>query len=330
LFVAFLLALALCQQTCPDCGLVTRKVRLCAPHAEEERLAFGELKRRLASPLESERIAALEDVALLTGRHANAPSEELARRLASGLQDEFPAVRARAASLLGPPQHALVCMEALLEALSAGERGLGKLLQKREDLLDEEIREYDAPERKKRQRTEALQQNEQALDELLTWRRAVIDQLASFPDDRVVAALCELARPVVAAPGQARKIKDIIDKVTALRHADQKLPYAMDVNVALVRLGSRAALSTVIKNLGVLGAELTEFEGLAGSPRIQQPALRLLIEARVRSVEGIEGILNERSRPLPEPLTLPGLEGVLSECLATAPEKLPGVTSPVW
>ena len=222
-------------------------------------------------------------------------------------------------------------MEALLEALSVGERGLGKLLQKREELLDEEIREYDTPERKKRQRTEALQQNEQALDDLLTWRRAVIDQLALFPDDRVVAALSELAGPVVAAPGQARKIEDFIDKVTALRHADQKLPYAMDVNVALVRLGSRAALGTVIANLGVLRAELTEFEGLADFPRIQQPALRLLIEARKRSVEGIAGILTGRSsRPLAEPLTLPKIEGLLSECLATAPEKLPGVASLAW
>jgi len=318
------------QQPCADCGLVDKKVRLCASHAEEERLAFSNLRSPLASSLDSKRIAALEALGLLTMSHVNAPSEALARLIAKALADESPAVRECAAGLLGPPQHAVVCMEALLEALGAAERELRGLLREQKELRERQVGDLTPTEKKKQEIEERLSRNQTALKSLLSWRRIVISRLGLFPDDRVVAALCDIARPLVSAPAKARKIDDILDKVTALRQADEKLPHAMDVNPALARLGSREALSTVIANLDVLQAEIAEFEQWDSFPNIAKPLLQALTDARTRSLTGIGAALSESPSPPPNPLAIPTLLARMGESLAHAPKHLPGVVSPAW
>src|SRR5262245_35693590 len=125
-----LLAWTLQGGACVDCGLLADgRAHLCAVHAEEERKAFDGTRKALASNLESERMSALEILAHLTTAHVNAPSDRVARRIADALKDEFPAVRESAVGLLGRPQHALICMESLLEAIAASEKEMDRLVK---------------------------------------------------------------------------------------------------------------------------------------------------------------------------------------------------------
>lgn len=331
MLVTLFLAATLSQHACADCGLVDRKVRLCATHAEEERVAFNGARKQLASKLAAERIAALESLGRLTRTHVNAPSEKVARGIADALEDESSAVRECAANLLGPPQHALVSMEALLDALSAAEKELRHLLKEKKEL---QVKSWGSGLRgtEKTELETDLRRNERARESCLAWRRIVLARLGLFPDERVVAALCDIVRPVVAAPAEAREIDDITDKVVALREADERLPAAMDVNGTLVRLGNRAAIRTVIVNLTVLQAEVAEFEGWSSFRNIAEPLLRRLTEARTRSKEEIGVALSEKNpgRPLPDPFVVPLLLDWLQQNIELFPEHLPGVLSPAW
>jgi hypothetical protein len=325
------LAAALSQGVCADCGLVKDRVRLCAPHAEAERMAFNGTRKQLASEREEERIAALESLSRLTRTHVNAPSEKVARRIADALRDEFPAVRECAVGLLGPPQHALVSMEALLGALSAAEKELPRLTREKKELQGK-LWSSGVRGKEKTELELDLRRSEHARESLLAWRRIVLARLGHFPDERVVTALREIARPLVSAPARAREIEDITDKVVALRDADERLPEAMDVNGTLVRLGNREAVRTVIVNLTVLQAEIAEFEQWDSFPHIAKPLLRGLEEARIRSKGEIAAALSEKAMQstLPDPsMVLTFLEW-LQQNLELFPEHLPGVSSPAW
>jgi hypothetical protein len=68
-----MLGAGLAHQFCASCGVVKDKVLLCAAHAEEERAAFDDTHKALASRLGAERSAALMTLGRLTHAHVNAP-----------------------------------------------------------------------------------------------------------------------------------------------------------------------------------------------------------------------------------------------------------------
>jgi hypothetical protein len=86
MLVSLLLTAPLVLQTCADCALVRERVLPCTRHLEEERAAFSDAQKQLDSKLAAERIA-------------------------DSLADESREVRDHAASLLGPPQHAILSMQ---------------------------------------------------------------------------------------------------------------------------------------------------------------------------------------------------------------------------
>jgi hypothetical protein len=334
----FLVATLSCQ-TCTGCGLVNDKARLCAIHAEEERVALNDTRKQLASKVAAERIAALKTLGGLTRRHANAPSEKVARCIADALGDESSEVRELAVSLLGPPQHALVSMEALLDALSAVEKKLDHLLKEKREL--QEKRSTPSLREKDEAKLEAeAMRNESARESCLAWRRILLGQLGLFPDDRVVAAVCAISAPTVAGPAKALKIEGTVECWLALHEARKKLPAAMDVNAPLVRLRNREAVRAVITNLTVLQAEIADLEHSRSSlsdvlPSVREmenAMLRALDEARSRTKEEMAAALAESPPgvPLPDPFVVPMLLDWLQQNLELFPEHLPGVVSPAW
>lgn len=336
---ATLVWIGMCAQSCAECTVVQEKVRLCAPHVEEERVTFQRLRKPLAAKTSAERIAALEEIAHLTTSHPNAPSEAVARRLAQALEDEDPAVRTRAVDLLGQAQNALVALEALLETLSATER---------EHLrLDKELREVVAKRRSGRGPSgEELERREgeisATLDGVLAWRKRILEALGFFPDERVVTALRELSQPRLAAFPKARERnarKDILEVWQAQSEARERLPAAMDVNAPLVRLGSHTALAVVLENLTVLRDELDLLRQDDGKSSDGPPGLRPILEAqlsrmhdaRIRTLAEIRAVLATRATtPVPERLQLETYLEELSASLDSAPGTLPGVRSPCW
>jgi hypothetical protein len=318
------------------------KVRLCAPHLEEERVAFQRLRKPLVAETGAERSAALEALARLTTAHPNAPSEAVARRLAQALEDQDPAVRGRAADLLGPPQNALVALEALLEALSGTER---------EHLrLDKELRELIVKRRSGRGLSpvgvQELERREgevaAALEAALAWRKRIVESLGLFPDERVVTSLHDLSQPRLAAFPRARERnarKDVLDAWEAQAEARERLPAAMDVNAPLVRLGSRAALAIVLENLTVLRDELellsredrSSSDGPPGLRPMLEAQLSRLHDARIRTLAEIRAVLAARSTtPVPERLQLETYLEELRASVASAADALAGVRSPCW
>ena len=339
--IATLLAAGtLAIQTCASCTLAKDHARLCAPHAEEERAAFARARKALVSKLETERVAALEALSRLTGAHVNAPSEKVARRIADALADESDAVRERAANLLGPPQHALVCLDSLLEALSAAERQMERLRKDEKSLRKKST--GPRPSEKERKQLDAdLASNERAQESLLAWRRTVLARLGLFRDERVVSVLRDLARPVIDAPAKARETEDALEAFLELEEAREKLPSAMDLNAPLVRLGNREAVQTVIENLTALQAEVADLERsrsslsgttVVGLKNMTEARLRQLRESAERTTQEIASALSERasSAPPPERFQPSTLLEWLEKNVESFPERLPGIDSPAW
>jgi len=334
---SLLLCAPLACQTCAECTLEKLEVRLCAQHLEEERAALVATRKQLASELGTERIAALDTLSRLTRTHVNAPSERVAQRIAASLVDESGEVREHAADLLGPPQHAILSMEALLEALSKAEKELRRLQAEEQDLRRKWAYGPTLREKQKEAVQTDLARNATAQGSLLEWRLTVVSRLSLFPDDRVVTTLVGIASPLVDAPGKARKLEeDAVEKWGALKQADERLPAAMDLNGALVQLGNRAALRTVVANLHVLQAEIADLEGwhttLDGLRDMVKSLLRGLVDARDRSKHEIEDALVEKHLevPLPKDRSVPWLLDWMEHNVEAFPEHLPGVVSPAW
>jgi len=316
---------------CGDCSLLRDgRVSLCSVHLDAERQALTETRKPLASGLASERIAALESLGHLADSHVNAPSDRIARRIAAALEDESLAVRTRAVQLLGRPQHALVCMESLLDALAASEKELRSVLPK-EKALQEKIWSGHGTQKQRDKLALDLATSQRTHESLVAWRRVLLTQLGQFPDENVVTALCSLARPVMATPAEAREIDDAFEKMVAYRAAVQRLPDVMDVNGPLVRIGSSATIGTVIDNLSVLQAEIEELAQWSSFREVSKPLLQGLRDARDRSLEDIGSALRERgARDVPERLGLDSLLDWLRIHRESFPEGLAGVDSPAW
>jgi hypothetical protein len=337
MIAAVVLTVAQASRACADCALSKQKVVLCTPHADEERAAFGAMRKPLVSKSDDERIAALETLARLTTAHPNAPSPAVARRIAEALEDRSQAVRSRVVELLGPPQHALVCLEALLDAMKRAEKDLQQLVDDEQEM---QAKRYDARGDAAEELAADLRAHAVRQESLLAWRRALVTQLALFADERVVTLLCEVsAQPVLALAASSRE-RDVLERWQAYMSAVEALPAAMDVNAALVRLGSRPAIQRVIENLVALKREIGELSDLPsvgpygpiGMKNRMEAMHRELTAARDRTSKEIGASLAAKSvgAPLPEHAWLEPLLAWLLENAEYFPAELPGVRSPAW
>jgi hypothetical protein len=314
-----LLTAPFAQVTCDVCSLVNEDVRLCKAHVEAEHSTFVRVRKQLSSRDESQRIAGLEALANLTWNHANAPSERVARRIASALDDRSDGVRERAAELLGRPQHATIAMKALLRALPGVEKEYEKLDRERDQLQEKRARSAVRSTQEKIL-DRKLAENDDEVEALLGYRSAIIEQLGGFPDDRVVAALGEQS-------------------------------FGLDTTVALGRLGNRQALRTALAGLRDRQRLIDELEGYcnnlersSGPPQVQFRRYyeTLLVDTqadleRLRADgESVQNwliiVLSEKQYAPPAPTRwAPDVLGAwLEQNLDSFPEHLPGVTSPVW
>jgi hypothetical protein len=141
---------------------------------------------------------------------------------------------------------------------------------------------------------------------------------------------------MVAAPGKARENEEFLRMWMARIEADQRLPRAMDLNGALVRLGNREAIRTVVVNLGVLQSEIADLGGahvsLSSLQDIVQSMHRELTDARDRSKEEIVDALEEKHLEDVQAASraLPWILDWMERNTASFPEHLPGVLSPAW
>jgi hypothetical protein len=307
-------------EPCAACSTAGKEVRVCAPHAEEERKVFASAGRSLSSRDSAERIAGLEELARLTFTHVNAPSKRLAERLASALDDDSLEVRKRAAELLGPPQNAVVAMGALLGAFKASEGERDKV-QKRQQRLVERQRGPQSPDGKKLKELK-LEEGECArqLEALVGWRSVLLGQLVRFPDERVVDAIL-------------------------------KEPRGFDFggNEALAQLGTQRAWTGVVASIGAWEQELIGWESMlrnmegavSGYSKDLQDAFLGVFREQVEKVRAAGAAhLPELARlarehqlgPTPErnERRHEEWERWLANNRAAMLEKLPGVNSPVW
>jgi hypothetical protein len=293
---ALLLWLAPAVETCSACARNGLEVRLCAPHADEDRLVLAREGKRLRSKDEAERLATLEAAANLTRAHENAPSPRVVKFLGGALKSESVAVRVRAAQLLGPPQHAVASLDELLGALKAHERDLDKEFEDGFPSVpglgrDTSIGKLSKEIGKAKKEAEALW----ARVEVLTQGKAAIcTQLALFPDDRAVSAILDC---------------DTSD--AGLR--------------ALVRLGSRSALDGVRAEVEGWIADEGRLGEKAGPYLEFHDARSRLLREELAALPGLRG--------LPGPSQAGELDewrDWLRVNRDAFPEHLPGVRSPVW
>jgi hypothetical protein len=321
MLAALLLAWTQASGPCPVCTTTGKDVRLCAPHADEERAVFARAGKRLSSKDAAERVAALEEFAALTRAHVNAPSARVADRIVGALDDESFDVRKRAAELLGPPQNALVAVAGLLEAFQATEAER----ERQQKGLDKIRAKQVGPPRPRENQLADLKHDEElatrTMESLLEWRAALLAQLARFPDDRVVTAILKAPRGL-----------------------------ALGGNEALVQLGSKSALQGVAASFKVWEEELahaqdllTAAESIVVDEKMSKSLADALLEFFRKDVEKkkaegaahqpeIASLLVARELgPAPEASDKPhaAWESWLAAHLAALPEHLPGVSSPV-
>jgi hypothetical protein len=288
-------------------------VKLCEPHAAAEQAAFTEEGRLLVSKHAVERMKALNALAALTEAHTNAPSARVAKRIASALDDGDMEVRTYALGLLCRPQHARASLDALVDALARTKREQdtltadcgslwGRLLAKSSEKGRAELGvEFWACI----ERREALGR----------WRLALLDRLATFPDDRAVEAILE--------------------------HTHRNLLLGGDE--ALVQLGSRKAIRALIesfegcdRNLDVARKKVEAWKaGYRGwrthGSALSEEALGNLHERYVRVREGLVTRFAEHGLIAP-----PAMADTAVWCawieknLDVFPERLPGLASPAW
>lgn len=217
---------------CPACSVEGKEAHLCAPHADEEKQVLARAAKRSGSKDPDERAAALDELARLTHAHANAPSRRVAERLCSAFDDDSYAVRRHAAELLGPPQHAEAALSGLLEALRSAENERLRLEKERQKLRTKQAGSPRPRESQMAQLKSAEAENVAQGAALLLWRAAVLEQLGTLPDDRVVDAILELTPRDLALGG----------------------------NEALLRLGRRDGLEALVESLRVFEERLVAAE----------------------------------------------------------------------
>ena len=319
MLAALFLMLVQVEARCVSCTTTSKDVRLCAPHAEEEHALFARAGKRLSSKEDKERMAALDELARSTFAHVNAPSKRVADRLVAALDDESFEVRTYAAERLGRPQNALVALAGLLEAFDATEAERAKLDKEITRLRERQV----GPPRAREKQLAELKRDEAAAgrrrEDLLTWRGALLAQLAFFPDDRVVEAILQAPRGLT-----------------------------LGGNEALVRLGSRSALQGVVESFATWEKELARFDEIEAliaeyekADKLLADALRAVfqedLDAKRAEMEShepeIRRLVEERGLgPAPPKSDHPGEPWRLwlGEHAEALPETLPGVSSPAW
>ena len=173
-------------QECDSC--VPKK--LCKPHAEAVAEGLSGAKAGLRSKSVEERREALERIGTLNATHVNAPSKDVTKLIAGVLEDDDLPLRAEAARLLARGQEP----ETALKALTGSVNDIGQLLgkHKQDDADSEHAKAFSI---------------------------AVINSLASYPDDRSVEALSQLlARHAAAIYGEV--VYSVIDGLAALGTRD--------------------------------------------------------------------------------------------------------------
>jgi hypothetical protein len=306
-------ASSLSLESCVACSIVGRAVNLCEPHEAEELAALERESTRLKSKDAATRMAALDALAALVASHTNAPSARVAKRIASSLDDDDIEVRSHCTSLLGRPQHALVSLDALMDALARSTREHGPL-NAEYDALSDKLRGKLSDKRRA-----DLQADREACNErrraLARWRRELVDRLATFPDDRAVNAI--------------------------LAHTHRNLLTGGDG--ALVRLGNRTAVRALAesiagceRNRALVQKEVDDWKaraipGTTLGMALAQKALEELQAADFRARQELITLFAERG------LTAPGTSANsavwrawIEENIRAFPEHLPGLSSPAW
>ncbi len=312
MLATFVLTLA-ALDTCASCRMELQASFLCEPHAEAERAALARETRRLAAKEEAERLAALDALAALTEAHTNAPSERVAKRIAQALDDDSLAVRARAVERLGRPQHALVAVDALTEALEDAwklKREWGKeykgLVERSTDKLSDAKREKLGAERA------ALGAR---IDDLNALHRQLVTRLAEFPDERALdAILANTARNLIFEDGEA------LARIGTRRALDA---FVDGIRIAEDNLASLAReRDEVVEKANGITTLATAVAVAAYDSAAERVAAR-----RARLVE----LLAERGLVAPGPsATVRDWGRWLAENRDAIPDRLPGITSPAW
>ena len=158
-----LTALALCFVLSTDVCDHCRPKRLCEPHAEQVDAGLREARSGMKSKDAAERLRGLDRAGELNRGHANAPSKDVTKLIASALEDDDLEVRARAAELLRAGQDPDTALKALAKAIP----DIGGVL-----------------DRVKGSHPDAAAAGRYAI--------GVVESLASYRDDRSVEALGEL------------------------------------------------------------------------------------------------------------------------------------------
>ena len=292
-------------EECANCNVVVEKVVLCEAHLAEEHRVFREQRDNLTDRDEAARIAALEACAGTTHAHVNAPSERVALLLAKSLKDPSYAVRVRATQLMVSPQNAIVCLDELLRALPRVIKA-EDVLRKKASKLHRKFLKAE-PGKAKNGIKERLEPVRAEVKALADWHQVVFDTLLLYSDERVIHALLEHRAP--SNIFRTRVEETIVE--------------------ALLRLGSQTAVKAIIRTIDEWEKELgrlrrhprtaledLEFKAHEAHGTVLSLRLRALLAEAGKDVELIGDLL-----PLRDWLTLN---------LGLFPEKLPGVTSPVY
>ncbi len=162
---------------CPSCSATA----LCAAHQKEESAALAELAPKLKSKDAFERQATVSKLAGLDLARPIGPSPEIAKLVASMVDDEKAIVRTEAVKSLGGGMHPDVAVPAIAEALAATMKELAKIPFGRGDW---------APPGSPTDDPKVAERRKQR-DELYAVAGAAMTALRHLPDDRSVAALIE-------------------------------------------------------------------------------------------------------------------------------------------
>jgi DNA repair exonuclease SbcCD ATPase subunit len=310
---ALLLTLVVSGDTCGSCACVGRDVSLCSAHGEAERSTMALVKKQLESADESERIAALEALAALTTAHENAPSERVVNRIATALADPSFAVRTRAAELLGRPQHALAGLTVLEKTLAAAEKEM-KSATKECEKRSKQLAKGDLALEKRRAILDELQACRAQVDTIAAWMAKLTAQLATFPDDRSVDAICA--------------------------HTSRDVPSA---NLALARLGSRRAVEAVIDGVRCNDQALAQARASVDSRRSLLSSAPEILQGFEQELKQIEDGIAASNRDIVSALAEHGVRPPapphdsyddwvrwFEANEERFPQHLPGITSPAW
>ncbi len=254
---------------CTDCSYTPSTTALCAQHEEREREVLSEAKREFKQVDPRDRRRALKKAAMLTKSHAAAPSRDVAKFLAEGLEDDDLTVREESLELLLEGQHPDETVKALMSAWKQAKKGLDKY---KSDLKLTE--KYKGQFSKK--------------------STAVFDKIRSFPADLSYAV--KLLGSIGALPDKRCEAQ----LISLLEESLPKANALLDLAAAggLLNLGSYEGLEAVIEFQEDLASLLTRKKiparyGQSGSPSVLDLWLSMDRELRETDFDRIALALGE-------------------------------------